>query len=286
MPSIFDSTRRPPGMSYADRAAHGKSRGGEILEIEGLDGDVYATEFKQPDVVKEYTTDKGKKTGVPVPQIIVTLQTNERDPENDQDTGIRTTYIERKSMKKPGTKWRAFIEALEAAGHPKDPRVGGKLWEAVVGEEPVPGFGNDRYLWKMKYEPPSSAVFGQEFSPTTQESELSAQTDPFAENGQQSTGRRVVATRASDIAISPSIQQTESDPFSDNTPEPSADPKALQRSALRLEINDPDVTEDGLKAIWRKAVGAGIADDELSAVITARLQQIWSVPAGPKSPWD
>jgi hypothetical protein len=167
----FFGTVRPPAV-FNKRSPLNTYLGGKITKIEGLDGKLFATKFRAdttaPIEVKRWPSPgkdaEGKEIpGEPIPQIIITVQTNLRDPDNPADSGERCFYLEKKSLtRKNGngrepafdTDYGSFIKALEDAGTPKNPQVGGELYQAKIGT--APGFGgNDRNLWAAKYTPPT-----------------------------------------------------------------------------------------------------------------------------------
>ena len=89
-------------------------------------------------------------------QLIVSLQTNLRDPDVEDDDGIRKVYV--KGSKKQGSRslHDATASAVRAAGA-KGLKEGGYLVYVHDGLEPNPKKGmNDRKLYSAHYTPPSA----------------------------------------------------------------------------------------------------------------------------------
>jgi hypothetical protein len=91
-------------------------------------------------------------SGNPMMQVVVKVQTTERDPSNPADTGIRSLFI------KSGLH-TAVGAALSAAGVP-GLRVGGTLMVMWVGEQPS-GKGNPTKTFQAHYAPPADDVPAQ-----------------------------------------------------------------------------------------------------------------------------
>jgi hypothetical protein len=176
----FFGTVRPPAV-FNKRSPLNTFLGGKIIKIEGLDGDLYANKFRadtsSPLEVKRWPSPGKDANGIdipgdPIPQIIIHVQTNMKDQDNPADAGVRCFYLEKKSLSRVegntrvpafDTDYGSFIKALEDAGTPKNPQVGGELYQAKLGTAPGAG-GKDRNLWDAKYTPPGSAVFTEEVS--------------------------------------------------------------------------------------------------------------------------
>lgn len=90
--------------------------------------------------------------GKPMMQMIVTLQTEERDQEVDSDNGMRKLYVSSKGMRQA---LAAAVKATGAAGI----GIGGQLGMKYVGDgEPsAKGFSPPKE-YRAKYEPPTIAV--------------------------------------------------------------------------------------------------------------------------------
>jgi hypothetical protein len=239
--SIF-GTVRPPAV-FNKRSPLNMFLGGKITKVEGLDGSLYANKFRTdtstPLEVKRWPS-KGKDAqgneipGDPIPQIIITVQTNLKDSDNPADGGERCFYLEKKALSRTepdgrkvaafDTDWGAFFKALEDAGTPRNPQVGGELYMAKTGTAPGKGT-QDRNLWDAKYTPPGAGVF----------------TEDVRSNG-----------------------ASEPSPFD----QPAADPKESLRAAAKLEITDAtDV--DALKRIHAKY--RAVWTDELTELGKSQL---------------
>jgi hypothetical protein len=223
--SIF-GTVRPPAV-FNKKSPFNVFLGGKIIKVEGLDGNLYANKFRTdtstPLEVKRWPS-KGKDAqgneipGDPIPQIIITVQTNLKDSDNPADGGERCFYLEKKALSRTepdgrkvaafDTDWGAFFKALEDAGTPRNPAVGGELYMAKTGTAPGKGT-QERNLWDAKYTPPGAGVFTE---------------DAPSSNG-----------------------SSEPSPFD----QPAADPKETLRAAAKLEINEANSIDD-LKRIHAK----------------------------------
>ena len=99
--------------------------------------------------------------GDPKMQLVVTIQTDLRDPQITDDDGRRALYV--KGSTKAGCKSMhdAVATAVRAAGA-KGLAVGGRLTVQLVGTEPSQTRGfSDRKLWAASYAAPdASAVTG------------------------------------------------------------------------------------------------------------------------------
>jgi hypothetical protein len=251
---IFEPQNRPSGFSWKAQSTMGVKRGGEILSIEGLDADQPAYKYQddktKPREIKRWPS-KGKDAqGKDIPgdviyQVIVQVQSDERDPSDMLDDGRRTFYIEMTSLWRinPGTKqrvqitdtkWAAFVLALEEAGTPLDSKVGGYLYFTWIGERPGKG-ANETKLWSAEYIPPTAAVFQQ-------------------------------------------TEEISSEQVEDDRPSwlPEIDPKATVIAALKLAIVDaPD--RDAIVVLSRQAVqahGPDIWTPELKQAANDRLVEL------------
>jgi hypothetical protein len=135
-----------PAMSWSDKSVMNVWRGGEIVaEPKKVQQRDFIT--KEP---KFWTTgDKG-----PMWALVVTLQTQERVPNDPQDTGLRRLFIQ------SGLR-TAVQAALEKAR--SGMTVGGKLWVMWTGEKPSSGGGNPAKIYQAHYEAGVSGGQAQEF---------------------------------------------------------------------------------------------------------------------------
>jgi len=100
-------------------------------------------------------------SGDPIMQVPVTVQTQERDSSDPEDTGKRTIYMT--VSRKEGGQLAAVIAAVEAAGQ-EYPQVGGFLALSMVGYDPESGNPqNPRKMYQAQYRPPAPG--GGAFAP-------------------------------------------------------------------------------------------------------------------------
>jgi hypothetical protein len=105
--------------------------------------------------------------GDPRQQLVVRLQTTQRDPANPDDDGVRNIYV--KGSKKAGTQSMhdAVATAVRQAGG-KGLQEGGTLTVTFVGEEPPSQRGlSPRKLWSATYQQPDRAAASGGFLGTT-----------------------------------------------------------------------------------------------------------------------
>lgn len=88
------------------------------------------------------------KDGNPVKQLVVTLQTNERDLSRDDDDGVRAMYCR-------GNLLKVVREAVRAHG---GIAVGGKLGARFIGEGTAEPGLNPPKLFKAEYAPPAKTA--------------------------------------------------------------------------------------------------------------------------------
>ncbi len=90
-------------------------------------------------------------------QLVLKLQTEERDPEDESDLGIRWLYTKHQMV-------LAFREALKASGE-KVPRVGGTLEMAWTGEIPPSRKGyNPTKTFSARWTPPPISLLEEKKS--------------------------------------------------------------------------------------------------------------------------
>lgn len=137
-------------LSFADEATKGVKRGGLIVD--------------DPTMSQQTDMQSGEPVfwpdGKPKMQVVVKLQTDEADPDDTFDDGVRALYVK-------GDLQRAVAQALREAGA-KGLRKGGTLMVAWVGEEPAKTRGfNPKKLYAAQYSPPepgaaTDAVFSHQ----------------------------------------------------------------------------------------------------------------------------
>jgi hypothetical protein len=123
--------------------------------------------------------------GDPRQQLVVRLQTSQRDPDNPDDDGTRAVYV--KGSKKTGTRSMhdAVATAVRAAGG-KGLEEGGTLTVKFVGEEPPSQRGlSPRKLWEATYVQPDRAAQSGTFLGTTAPQATLAPTEPTPQSKDQ-----------------------------------------------------------------------------------------------------
>lgn len=145
-----------------------------------ITGTIISTEIRQ-----QTDLESGKPlewdNGDPRMQLVMLLQTDQRDPANADDDGQRAIYV--KGSKAPGSQSlhdavRAAVQAANAPGL----EVGGTVTITFTGTEPSKTRGyNDRKLWAATYIAPDKAAASSEFLGTGA-TPAPAQTAPAAED--------------------------------------------------------------------------------------------------------
>jgi len=88
--------------------------------------------------------------GDPKMQLVITLETDERDPSIEGDDGIRNLYVKGKAMTE------AVRDAVKESGYRGPSLVGGKLGIVYVGDGEAAEAGmNAPKVYRAKFEPPS-----------------------------------------------------------------------------------------------------------------------------------
>lgn len=91
--------------------------------------------------------------GAPAMQLVIRLQTEQRDPDKPDDDGVRTIYVK-------GQLKTAVIAAMRGLDH-NVPRKGGVMRVTLTGLEPVKlkngKPGNDKKIHEVKYRAPAAA---------------------------------------------------------------------------------------------------------------------------------
>jgi hypothetical protein len=86
--------------------------------------------------------------GNPMRQLVITLQTAERDPSADNDDGLRRLFVK-------GQMLQAVREALKAAGSKLE--NGGTLAVQYANDKPSERRGyNDQKIYRAQYQPPAA----------------------------------------------------------------------------------------------------------------------------------
>lgn len=95
------------------------------------------------------------KDGTPMMQVLIRLQTQERDPNDAEDDGIRTVYAKGKMVQAIGKAMRAAkVSALE---------IGGFLEIAYIGDGPKGDMPIPPKLFEARYTPPAPQAAGSFF---------------------------------------------------------------------------------------------------------------------------
>lgn len=110
----------------------------------------------EPEKRQQTDFDTGKPLtwddGNPRWQVVITLQTDERDPSDVDDRGERKVYAR-------GQMLMAIRDACKAANAPKGIATGGRLTITYLRDEPnSKGRGNDRKVYSASYMPPGNVA--------------------------------------------------------------------------------------------------------------------------------
>lgn len=144
-------------MSTTDVNAFLMSSGARSAKFEHIgakiSGTVVSAEVRQQTDIKTGQP-KTWDNGDPMMQVVVALQTDERDHDDPDDDGIRNVYL--KGGFKSSTTQRAVAEAIKAAGA-SALEVGATLQLAYVGDGEASQRGfNPPKQYAAKYTPPSA----------------------------------------------------------------------------------------------------------------------------------
>lgn len=133
--------------------------GGEIINV---DDTTLARDLVNRSPMFWPDTGTGAGTGVPIQQLLIDVQTDEQDPADFRDTGVRRFFIKQDNLyypdgaDKPGTPYRALVEELtRTSGLDALPCVGGQWWMRWTGEiHDNPRF-SPRKRYEARYIPPT-----------------------------------------------------------------------------------------------------------------------------------
>lgn len=120
-------------------------------------GDSWEGKIVGTDVRQQRDIETGElktwKDGNPMNQALITIQTDERDPEVDDDDGTRTIYV-----KMWGQPWQALKQAIREAGD-TDLQVGGffRATHTSLGEKTNKAY-NAPKLYEFEYKKPAGKV--------------------------------------------------------------------------------------------------------------------------------
>lgn len=170
---IFDQAGGSPGFSF--------DHPGDM--VQGL---VVGTPQVKPQMVFDNT---GKPTDVPDKwrdgsdkmKVVITLQTDLRDPQLEDDDGTRSIYAVMSNSK--GSLFRTIREAIQAAGR-RDIEEGAMLQVWYIGPDPTSTTIVPRKLYGAQYRPPASPLAGPPQQQPPQQAPQAyqppAQVDPYA----------------------------------------------------------------------------------------------------------
>lgn len=138
--------------------------GTKSAKFDRIGDEVSGTIASPPEVRQQTDMTTGKPkvwdNGDPVMQLVVRLQTDQRDPADPDDDGVRAVYV--KGSKKPESKslHAAVAGAVRASGA-KSLEVGGRLTVRFVGEGVAErrGFNPPKH-YEATYVPPAAGFLG------------------------------------------------------------------------------------------------------------------------------
>lgn len=145
--SIFGQTQKTLSAKFPQPGAQIE---GEIIEI----GDPIQARKWSPDGMGELDT---WPDGQPKMQAAIKLRTQGRDPEVQDDDGVRNLWVPVAGARKPGSLLNAINTAVAAAGH-REPEIGGTLAVRFVQTDPQSKNPlNPRKMYEARYTPPASS---------------------------------------------------------------------------------------------------------------------------------
>jgi hypothetical protein len=197
--SFFEGPKGIPSLNFSDVRCIDYPRGGIIVDISNPQQQLnYDT--KEPDFWKNK---KGELTDQPIMVVVVTLQTNEADPSDPQDTGLRRVFL---PQSKNITK--AVLDGYRRAGAP-GLRVGGKLMITRTG--PPQNLRSQAYEYRAEYTPPAPSH------------------DSFFENGAAQLQQAAQYVATSDTAQQQTSQPAGQQPWAQNPAAQQPAPQAGQQ---------------------------------------------------------
>jgi hypothetical protein len=200
-------------------------------------------------------------SGEPIMQVVVTLQTDERDPADEHDRGVRNLYVT-VSFKEGGQLW-AIKQALKAAGA-EDLEVGGKLALRYVGNDPESkNPANPRKVYEARYQlpPAGGGMFTEQVNTSTGEITRQQQAPSMAQ-AQQNLAQGLGATPMQQPAAAPQQQapqdwMTGAAPAAAPAPAAAAPQVDMAKVKQLLALGLPD------QAI---AIAAGTTEEAVAAI--------------------
>lgn len=197
-------------------------------------------------VTKYGTTDPDYwPDGSPKQQVVITLATEERDPEDPNDTGERSLWVT--ESRKAGTILAAIIQATRQANAKLE--IGGTLSVSFTGHDPnSKNPAQPRKLYAATYQPPAAGGGMFEQQPT----QPAPQAAPAA------------ATASQPTAPQPAPQQQ----VPQTAPVVSQQPTQAAPAVPAQQLSDATVT--GIKGL----IAAGLDDATISSSLTAAGNQV------------
>lgn len=197
-------------------------------------------------VTKYGTTDPDYwPDGSPKQQVVITLATDERDPEDPNDTGERSLWVT--ESRKAGTILAAIIQATSQANAKLE--IGGTLSVSFTGHDPnSKNPAQPRKLYAATYQPPAAGGGMFEQQPT----QPAPQAAPAAPAASQPT------------APQPAPQQQ----VPQTAPVVNQQPTQAAPAAPAQQLSDATVT--GIKGL----IAAGLDDATISSSLTAAGNQV------------
>lgn len=131
--------------------------GGKSASFKDIGKTVAGVIKQEPEVTQQRDFDSGepafwdKDKTEPKMQLVITLLTQERDPQDPHDDGERKLYVASPNMRK------AIAAAVRAAGR-NGLAVGGALAVTYTHDEPKTGKGNPPKGYSAQYVPPTGEV--------------------------------------------------------------------------------------------------------------------------------
>lgn len=197
-------------------------------------------------VTKYGTTDPDYwPDGSPKQQVVITLATDERDPEDPNDTGERSLWVT--ESRKAGTILAAIIQATRQANAKLE--IGGTLSVSFTGHDPnSKNPAQPRKLYAATYQPPAAGGGMFEQQPA-QPAQLEPQAAPTASQ-----------PTAPQAAPQQQVPQT--------APVVNQQPAQTAPAAPAQQLSDATVT--GIKGL----IAAGLDDATISSSLTAAGNQV------------
>jgi hypothetical protein len=227
-------------------------------------GTVWAGKVQRVSVSQVRDDDGNGKTwddGNPMQQVVVAIETDQRDPEKKNDDGVRGIYV-----KWWGDQRKAFLEALSAAGV-EDIEVGGMFAAQYVGDgaQPANKMFSPPKIYKFEYKAPSGlgGLIGGG-APAAQ-----PQQSPAVEamlGAPQQTSSPMSGMTAGQPASTPAAAPVSTPPAQPVSPAPAGSAPA-----------DPMAQLGQIKGL----IGFGLTDEQIAAATGADVQAILAIRSIP-----